>query len=77
MHGQGPAHLVQHDVMVPPTIIFQPGQAGAAAVGPVDHVVRLAGGRRLIAAAGELAPLVPQRDQAPQVDRDVVGLADV
>jgi hypothetical protein len=27
------------------------------------------------AAAGELAGLVPQRDQAPQVDGDVVGLA--
>ncbi len=44
------------------------------AVGPVDHVVRLASGRGLIAAARVLARLVPQRDQPPQVHRDVVGL---
>ncbi len=29
------------------------------------------------AAAGKLAPLVPQRHQPPQVHRDVVGLADI
>ncbi len=40
-------------------------------------VVGFAAGRRLITAAGELAGLVPQRDQAAQVDRDVVGFADV
>jgi hypothetical protein len=38
-------------------------------------VVRFARGGRLVTAAGELAPLVAQRDQAPQVDRDLVGLA--
>ena len=34
-------------------------------------------GRGLVAAAGVLARLVPQGDQAPQVDRYVVGLPDV
>ena len=33
--------------------------------------------RGLVAAAGELACLVPQGDQAPQVQGDVVGLPDV
>jgi hypothetical protein len=37
-------------------------------------VVRRAASRMLVAAAAVLAGLVPQRDQAPQVDRDVVGL---
>jgi hypothetical protein len=37
------------------------------AVGPVDYVVRLASRGGLIAAAGELARLVPQRHQPPQV----------
>jgi hypothetical protein len=39
-------------VVVPPAVVLQVAQAGAAAVGPVHHVVRLAPGRRLIAAAG-------------------------
>ena len=73
--GQGPAEFVQHHVVVPPTVILKVGQAGAAAVGAVDYVVGFAAGRGLVAAAGELARLVPQRDQAPQMDGDVVGLA--
>jgi len=40
----------------------------------VDHVVGLAPGGGLVAAAGVLAGLVPQGDQAAQVQRDVVGL---
>ena len=40
-------------------------------------MVGLAAARGLVAAAGELACLVPQRDQAAQVDRDVVGLPDI
>jgi hypothetical protein len=42
-----------------------------------DDVVGLATGRRLVAAARELARLVPQRDQAPQVHWNFVGLPDV
>jgi hypothetical protein len=46
-----------------------------AAVGSVLDVVGFAARGGLVAAAGELARLIPQRDQAAQVDRDVVGLA--
>ena len=41
----------------------------------MHHVVGFAAGGWLVAAAGELAPLVPQRHQAAQVEGDVVGLA--
>jgi len=61
--------------MVPPTVILQARQAGVPAVGAVHHVVRFAAGGGLVAAAGELAGLVAQGDQAAQVDGDVVGLA--
>ena len=47
------------------------------AVPPVPHVVRFAAGRGLVAAARVLASLVAERDQAAQVDWDVVGLAHV
>jgi hypothetical protein len=61
-------------MMVPPAIVFQVGEAGGAAVGPVDDVVRFAPGGGLVAAARMLAALVPQGHQAAEVDRDVVGL---
>jgi hypothetical protein len=73
--GELPAHLVQHHVVVPPAVGFQAGQAGPPAVGPVHHVVRLAGRGGLVAAAGEVARLVPQRHHPAEVHRDVVGLA--
>jgi hypothetical protein len=73
--GQLPAHLVQHDVVVPPAVVLEVGQAGVPAVGPVHHVVRFAARGGLVAAAGELAALVPQAGQAAQVHGDVVGLA--
>src|SRR5580692_4322136 len=72
--GQGPAEFVQDDVVMPPAVIFEVGEAGVAAVGAVGDVVGFAGRGGLVAAAGELAYLVPQGDQAPQVDGDVVGL---
>src|SRR5579862_4187493 len=75
--GQLPAEFVQDDVVVPVAVVFEVGQAGGAAVFAVDHVVGFALGGGLITAAGVLAVLVPQGDQAAQVDRDVVGLADV
>jgi hypothetical protein len=43
--GQRPAHLVQHDVVMPPAPVLQAGQAGVAAVGAVHHVVRTNAGR--------------------------------
>src|SRR5580693_2274514 len=70
--GQGPAEFVQHHVVVPPAVPFEVVQAGVAAVCAVDHVVGFAPGRGLVAAAGVLACLVPQGDQAPQVGRDLV-----
>jgi hypothetical protein len=73
--GQAPAELVQDDVVVPPAKVFEIGEAGVAAVGAVLDVVRFAAGRGLVAAAGVLARLIPQGDQAPQVEGDVVGLA--
>ncbi|HEV2257848.1 MAG TPA: hypothetical protein VGS06_32335 [Streptosporangiaceae bacterium] len=51
MNGQGPAQFVQHNVMVPPTVIFEIGEAGAAAVGAVGDVVGFAGRGGLVAAA--------------------------
>jgi hypothetical protein len=75
--GECPAQLVQYDVVVPVAVELEAVQAGVAAVGAVYHVVRLAGAGGLVAAAGELARLVPQRHQPPQVQRDVIGLAVV
>src|SRR5580692_5856634 len=75
--GQGPAEFVQDDVVMPPAVIFEVGEAGAAAVGAVGDVVGFAGRGGLVAAAGVLACLIPQRHQAPQMQRDVVGLPDV
>src|SRR5580698_6567369 len=75
--GQGPAEFVQDDVVVPPAVAFEVVQAGVAAVCAVDHVVGFAAGGGLVAAAGVLAVLVPQGDQAAQVGRDLVGLADI
>jgi len=75
MDREFPAHLVQHHVMVPVTVILEIREAGVPAVGPVHHVVGFAAGGRLVAAAGDLAPLVPQGHQAAQVEGDVVGLA--
>ena len=75
--GQGPAQLVQDHMVVPPAVILEVGEASAAAVLTVGDVMGLAARGRLVAAAGELALLIPQRDQAPQVQRDLIGLAVV
>src|ERR1700733_536200 len=57
--GQDPAEFVQDDVVVPPAVALEVGQAGVPAVVAVDHVVGFAAGRGLVAAAGALACLVP------------------
>jgi hypothetical protein len=59
--GELPAQFVQDDVMVPPAVILEAGQAGVPAVGSVDHVVRFAAGRGLVAAARALAATNPER----------------
>ncbi len=73
--GELPAHLVEHHVVMPVAVKFQARQARVAAVLAVDDVVGFAAGGGLGAAAGELARLVAQGDQAAQVEGDVVGLA--
>src|ERR1700722_13160276 len=75
--GQDPAEFVQDDVVVPPAVVLEISEAGAAAVFAVDHVVGFAAARGLVAAAGVLAGGVPEGDQGETGDRDVVGLADV
>jgi len=75
--GEGPAQLVEQDVVVPPTIIFEVDEAGGATVGAMVHVVRFAAGGGLITAAGVAAALVPQGDQAAEVDGDVAALPDI
>ena len=60
-------------MVVPVAIVLEVGEAGAAAVLPVNHVVRFAAGGGLVTAAGILARLVPQRHQAAQMDGDIVG----
>src|ERR1700719_1132096 len=75
--GQGPAEFVKHDVVVPPAVVLEVSEAGVAAVFAVGDVVGFAAGRGLVAAAGELACLVPQRDQPPQVEGYLVGLPDI
>jgi hypothetical protein len=52
--GEGPAELVQDHVVVPPAVIFEVGEAGGAAIGPVGDVVGFAAGGGLAAAAGML-----------------------
>jgi hypothetical protein len=49
--GEGPAEFVQDDVVVPPAVIFEVGEAGVAAVGAVGDVMGLTAGRGLITAA--------------------------
>jgi hypothetical protein len=48
---ESPAELVEHHVVVPPAIVLQVREAGAAAVRPMLDVVGFAAGGRLIAAA--------------------------
>jgi len=56
--GQGPAEFVQDDVVVPPAVVFEVGEAGVAAVGAVGDVVGFAAGRGLVAAAQMLVMLL-------------------
>jgi hypothetical protein len=62
--GQGSAELVQHDVVVPLAVVLEVGQAGVPAVGAVDHVVRFAAGRGLVAAARMLPLSTRETEQA-------------
>src|ERR1035437_6832594 len=69
---QGPAHPVDHDVMVIPAQQDAVLQAGDAAVALVPEVVDLAGCGGLVAAACPLAELVPQLDRVADRGRDII-----
>ena len=62
--GQGPTEFVQDDVMVPPAVVLEVGEAGAAAVGSVLDVVGFAGRGGLVAAAGVLPLSTRETEQA-------------
>src|ERR1019366_3626676 len=74
---QGPAHLVDHDVMMEEAQKDAVVQAGDPAAGLVLEVVDLAGRGGLVAAAGPLAVVVPGPDRIADRGRDVLAIADV
>src|ERR1035437_4815464 len=74
---QGPAHPVDHDVMVIPAqqdAVLQAGLSSAALVPQVVDLTRRGG---LVAAAGPLAELVPQLDRVADRGRDIVAVPDI
>ena len=73
VQGDAPAPPVDRDQMVEGAQVEQVGQAGGAALGAGDDVVRLAGGGGL-GAAGEPAVPVPDGDGAAQTS-DAVKLS--
>jgi hypothetical protein len=77
VQDDGPAPAVHGDQVVEGAQEHQVGQAGRAALGAGNDVVRMAGCCRLVA-AGEAAAGVAYRDRAAQVHRDGFGrCADV
>ena len=62
--GQLPAQLVQDDVVVPPAVVLEVGQAGPSAVVPVLDVVWFAAGRGLVAAVRMLPQSTRKTGQA-------------
>src|ERR1035437_8693600 len=74
---QGPAQLVDHDVMVIPAqqdAVLQAGDAAAALVPQVVDLTRRGG---LVAAAGPLAELVPQLDRVADRGRDIIAVPHI
>jgi hypothetical protein len=59
--GEGPAEFVQDDVVVPPAVVLEVDQAGAAAVLAVGDVVGFAAAGGLVAAAQTVAATNPDR----------------
>src|SRR5690242_21576431 len=70
---EGPAALVDHDLVVVPAQEDAASDAGLAAVGLVAGVVDLARSRGLLAAAGPFAVLAAAADRVAETLRD--GLA--
>ena len=77
MEDQGPAEAVDADLVVVLAEQDQVRQAGLAAVGAVHDVVDLASRRGLVATAGPCTVPVAEDDQAAEVIRDALDLADV
>ena len=77
VEDDGPAPLMDDDLMVEEAEQGAVGDAGRADAGLVAEVVDLAAGRGLVAAAGESAVLVPQDHGAADRGRDVPGHPDV
>jgi WD40 repeat protein len=77
VEDDGPAPLVDDDLVVKEAEQGAVGDASRAAVGLVAQVVHLAAGRGLVTAAGEPAVLVPQDHRAADRGRDVPGHSDV
>src|SRR5712691_9430000 len=73
VQDDGPALLVNHDLVVEAAEQRAVLHAGLAAVGLVGQVVHLTACGRLVAAAGEPAVLVPQDDGAADRGRDVAA----
>jgi uncharacterized protein YciI len=74
---QGPAHPVDHHLMMVKTQQNAVVQAGLAAVALVLKMVHFAGRRGLITAAGPLAVAVPGLDRGADPGRDIVTKANV
>src|ERR1035441_105138 len=77
VQDDGPAPLMDDDMVVEPAVQSAVVDAGLAAVGLVGDVVDLAAGRGLVAAAGEPAVLVPLDHHAADRGRDVPADPDV
>src|SRR5579864_2640414 len=77
VQGDGPAPLVNRNVVVEKTEQRAIPHRGGAAVGLVGQVVHLTRGGGLVAAAGPAAVLVPQDDRAADRGRDVRAAAHV
>src|ERR1700722_3671554 len=77
MENDGPAPLVDHDVVVIPAEKSAVVEAGLAAVGLGSGVVDLAGRGGLVAAVGEPAVLVPRGHRGADRGGDVPADPDV
>src|SRR5690348_6300639 len=77
IYHEGPAALVDHDLVVVPAQEDAAFDAGLAAVGFVAGVVDLARSRGLPAAAGPFAVLTAEADRVADTRRDGLAVADV
>src|ERR1700733_10977899 len=74
---QGPAHPVNHHVMVEEADQDAILETGFAAVGLMPQMMHLTSRSGLVTAPGPLALQVPGLDRVPDPRRDIIGVADV